>query len=285
MRIIRPINNNIVSARDSDGAEVIVVGKGIGFRAKEGSPIPDKKIQKIYRMSSQNETDRLKDLFASLPPEYIQLTDEIFTFAKEMLRKGLNESAYITLADHIHFSIQRYREGMGFQNALHSEIRRFYPTEYAIGKHALDLIDNHLGVRLPRDEAASIAMHLLNAEYDISVSETYAATKLMDGMLDIVASYTGHRVSEDEGYYGGRFITHLIYLAQRVLKNEGLPPGDDALYEMLAAQYPSDIACGKAVATFIEREHGYPVSNEETATLAIHLRHLRMEREAPPPQR
>lgn len=170
---------------------------------------------------------------------------------------------------------------MVFQNALLSEIRRFYPTEYAIGKHALELIDSRLGVRLPRDEAASIAMHLLNAEYDITVSEAFTATELLNRMLDIVAENTGRHLQEDENYYGDRFITHLIFLAQRVLKNESLPVGDEILYRMMESQYPVETACAKAISQYIQSEYGYLISHEETANLAIHIRRVGLEKDEP----
>lgn len=276
LKIIRAINNNIISARDTDGTEVIVTGKGIGFKAREGAPLPADKVQKVYRMSTQNETDRLKELFASLPEEYIRLTDEIFGFAKRMLHKPLHESAYITLADHLHFAVTRHKDGMDFQNILEGEVRRFYPDEYAIGRHALDVIDQRLSVRLPKDEAASIAMHLLNAEYDISVSDTFAATTLMDGLVNLLAAQGVHLADDD--YYCERFVTHLKFLAQRVVKDEHLPKSDDDFYHMMRAQYPKEVACAEVLAGHIQTEHGYTLSAEDIAGLAVHVRRVSQPR-------
>ncbi len=275
MKILRAINNNIVSARDEDGAEVIATGKGIGFKAREGAEIDPARVQRVYRMHTQNETDRLKELFANLPEAYIRLTDDIFGFAKRMLNKRLYEGAYITLADHLHFAVQRHREGLGFQNILAGEVRRFYPQEYAIGKHALDLIEQRLAVRLPADEAASIAMHLLNAEYDISVSDTFAATTLLDGMVELL-EHRGVRLPEAD-YYAERFVTHLRYLAQRVAKKQVLPGGDDGFYQMMRDQYPGEVACAEALAAHIEKNGRFTLSKEEIADLAVHIRRVRAD--------
>ena len=53
----------------------------------------------------------------------------------------LNQNVYLALTDHIDFALRRFKDGMLFENALYSEIRRFYPEEFQIGCHALDLIE------------------------------------------------------------------------------------------------------------------------------------------------
>jgi len=277
MEIFKPINNNIVSALDDNGREVVVIGKGLGYKANPGTKIPLEKIDKIFVMSNQNNMDRLKDLFASLPAEYIELTDEILTYAKTHLGKRLNETAYFTLADHISFAVTRHRQGMEFQNILLPEVRRFYPKEFEIGVYALRLMQKKFSIGMPEDEAASIAMHILNAEYDISISETVRATKLMDQILAIVTDETGY-VMAAGNYHCERFFTHLRYLAQRIIRGEALPEyGDDGFFEVLAAQYPEEMQCAKAVATTTFASHQYTLSKEEISRLTIHIRHVRLK--------
>ena len=50
MKIDKVMNNNVVSSIDEDGQEIIVVGTGVGFQGKEGKPVDEKKIQKIFRL-------------------------------------------------------------------------------------------------------------------------------------------------------------------------------------------------------------------------------------------
>ncbi len=270
MRLLKSINNNIVTALDNDGIEVIVVGKGIGFRAKEGKELDPSSIQKTYRMENQKDTDRLKDLFSSLPPKYIELTDEIFGYAKRVLNKRLNERAYLTLADHIHFAVQRYRDGQMFSNALLNDVRRFYSTEYQIGLHALEIIQKRLNIVFPCDEAASIAIHILDAEYDISVKGTFDAAKLMNGILDIVENREHFKI-HDGKYYDDRFLTHLKFLTQRIVKNEPLPEGDNGLYSLLCVKFKKEIHCGNAVAKYLKKTCDAEIPRQEIACIAIHL--------------
>lgn len=273
LELLRSINNNIVSAMDEQGREVVVVGKGIGYKATEGSTIAPEKIDKIYVMSNPNNTERLKELFACLPQEYIEVTDEIMTHAKKKLNKRLNEGAYFTLADHLNFAVLRMRQGMDFQNVLLAEVRRFYPAEFEIGIYALDLIKRRLGITMPVDEAASIALHIFNAEYDISVSDAFHSTLLLEEILAIVNRETGVNL-DTQDYYCERFVTHLKYLTQRVMKKEHLSPKEDGLYTLLVENYPEEIRCAKVIAAYIKEKQQYVLSPGEVGSLAIHIRRI-----------
>ena len=46
MIIQKVINNNVVSTFDANGKEVILMGKGIGFRKKAGDELDKNKIEK-----------------------------------------------------------------------------------------------------------------------------------------------------------------------------------------------------------------------------------------------
>ena len=50
MKIIKVINNNVVSALDKDAEEVVIMGKGIGFHAKPGQLVIDEKIEMPIRL-------------------------------------------------------------------------------------------------------------------------------------------------------------------------------------------------------------------------------------------
>ena len=55
MKITKIVNNNIVTSADEHGMEIIVMGRGLGFGQKPGCDIPDNKIEKIFRLSSQHD--------------------------------------------------------------------------------------------------------------------------------------------------------------------------------------------------------------------------------------
>lgn len=63
-------------------------------------------------------------LMSDIPIEYVEISDEIIQYAKTILGVELHDSIYISLTDHIHFAIERYRLGMDIKNALYWEIKR-----------------------------------------------------------------------------------------------------------------------------------------------------------------
>ena len=278
MKLHKPINNNIVSAFDDDNQEIIIIGRGIGYKAKEGSIINRESVQKVFRMSSQRETDHLKALFASIPDAHLEITDKIFSYAKKTLNKRLNERAFISLADHLNFAVQRYHQGMSFQNVLLPEVRHFYPQEFAVGKHALLLIREQLGIEFPDDEAASIALHIFNAEYDVSLSSVFHATKLMDTIAGIATAEFGRMIHESD-YFSERFFLHIKLLALRVVNRECLPRQDEKFTEFMeltSTRYPEELACAKKIADYILREHGYELSQEEVFNMTMHMKRIRI---------
>lgn len=55
---------------------------------------------------------------------------------------------------------------MVFQNALLWEVKEYYVKEYEVGKMAQKLVKEREEVALSDDEAAFIALHIINAEED-----------------------------------------------------------------------------------------------------------------------
>ena len=172
MKIGKVINNNVVSSFDENGQEIILVGTGIGFQGKEGKKINETKIQKIFRPEDPGMTNRLKELLMDLPMEQLEVSTEIIEHAKRTLDTELNENIYITLTDHIHFAVQRYQEHMVFPNPMLREVKLFYDKEFQLGEYALEMIHQRLGIRLPIDEAVSVALHIVSAEFDTRVKDT-----------------------------------------------------------------------------------------------------------------
>ena len=82
MRIDRVINNNVVSAIEENGTEVVVMGKGVGFQMRHGMTIPEEQIEKVFRLDNPSSMDQFKNLVASLPPERLQISTEVIQYAK-----------------------------------------------------------------------------------------------------------------------------------------------------------------------------------------------------------
>lgn len=273
MQVERVINNNVVSAFDPKGKEVIIMGKGIGFQAKQGKEIDQTFVEKIFYLESQSAVNKFKELIENLPLEHIQVSNEIITYADKVLNRKLNPNIYITLTDHINFAIERFLQEMMFDNPLLWDVQRLYRQEYLIGEYAVALIDKRLGIRLPVDEAASIALHIVNAEYNTIMSQTMNITKILPRVLQIVKGEFGITLEESSLHYE-RFVTHLRFLVQRILCREQLDNIDMEFCEMVKNLYPLEYKCSEKIADYLMTSFQDVIVVEELAMLAIHIRRV-----------
>lgn len=277
MNIIKVINNNVVSALDDNNEEVIIMGKGLGFQAKSGQKIDETNIEKVFRLNDQSETSKFKELLQAMPLEHIQISVEIIDYAKSILKKGMNPNIYITLTDHINFAVNRMKEGMRFSNPLYWETKTFYPSEYLIGEYAVGLIRKELNVEFDRDEAASIALHIVNAEYNTDMSNTMKITTTIREVLEIVEEHLGMKLDEESLHYS-RLITHLKFLVQRVSSNQMLNDHQEELSRMIRALYPDECVCSEKIVQYLEeRYENCKVTQDEITYLTVHIRRINAE--------
>lgn len=142
MKVNKVINNNVVSAVDQDGTEVVIMGRGVGYHMRKDMEIPNEKIEKIFRLDNPGTMTKFRSLLAQIPLEHLQISSEIIDYAKNVLNRKLNHSIYLTLTDHINFSIERIQKKMIFANPLIREVKNFYKEEYLVGEYAITLIEN-----------------------------------------------------------------------------------------------------------------------------------------------
>ena len=271
--IEKVINNNIISAYEKSGAEVIVMGRGIGFKKKQGEVVPADQISKIFRIKSRTLTEQFKELLANMPLERVRISDEIISHAKDHLKLKLNQSIYVTLTDHINFAIERVSQGIEPQNALLWEIKRFYPQEFQLGIYALELIQDRLGILLPEDEAGFIALHFVNAEYGTDIRDAVKFPDQMQAIVDIVEHDLGILLDESSLHYE-RFVTHIKFLIQQIYRKELLSSEDRELSLMMQRKYPREYQCSVKVAEYIMQATGSRLSEEEIMYLSVHIRRV-----------
>lgn len=274
MKIDKIINNNLIRTFDNNGKEILVMGCGLGFQKKIGDTIDRSKIEKIYAIENKNDSNKLMNLLSEIPLEYIQVSNEIISYAKYSLGKRLNDNIYISLTDHISFAIERYKQGLNFKNALLWEIKRFYNHEFLIGKEALTIIKKRLDIMLSEDEAASIALHIVNAQLNSrDMNDTLDITKMIQNILNIVKFHFNIELDEYSLHYE-RFITHLKFFAQRILSGKVVKSDDANFCEMIKEQYKDAYLCAEKVKKYILKEFNHEISDEEIMYLIVHIKRI-----------
>ncbi|MCM2990748.1 PRD domain-containing protein [Bacillus safensis] len=271
MEIIKVLNTSVVLAKRDDGKEIIVMGKAIGFKNKPGSLIQESDIQKIYVLEDQSTSNDLAELMRETPEEFLIMTDEIISYAKRRLSTHLNEHLYISLTDHLFMAAKRFKENLTIQNRLLWEVKKFYPEEFSIGMHALELIEKQLGIQLPEEEAANIAFHLVNAQQTKdNLNQIVMMTNMVKDILNIIKMHYKIDIPTDTINYS-RFLTHLQFFVQRLLENKMLETDDHDLIDQIIRKYPEEVKCVEKIEKYIKTNVDYTISNDEKMYLIIHV--------------
>jgi beta-glucoside operon transcriptional antiterminator len=273
MEIVKIINNNVVSSMDAKGRETIVMGKGIGFGKRSGDSIDEKLVEKVFRLPDESKS-RFENLIADIPYEHTRLASDIITYANAYLEKKLSKGIYITLTEHLNYAIERQRQNIVFQNALLWEVKRFYTKEYEVGIHALEMIKEETGLEFAEDEAASIALHILNAEVDgINISDAMSMPGMIKDILNIVR-YTMNEDIDEKTIAYERFMTHLKFFIQRALTRQYYKDDDTEELEEFKSfieRSPKEHMAAMRIKSYMLAKMDYEVSKEEILYLTLHI--------------
>lgn len=280
MIIKKIFNNNSILALDSNKREVVVMGAGIGFRKNVGDKIDIEKVEKTFILKEKDASEKFKIILEDIPKEIIYVCYDIIEYAKNILNTKLSEYIYITLTDHISNTIKLYKEGFNISNPIIWEIKKFYPREFKISLKALEFIEEELGVKLPDDEAANIALHLVNSQLNNSykeVEDVTKQTKMINDILNIVRYTYNIKLDEDSLSYD-RFITHLRFFFKRLNKKnnnkeESIDNTDDFLLKQVKEKYTDAYKCMLKIENYLNKE----LDDEEKLYLTVHIQRITNE--------
>ena len=273
MLISKILNNNVVISEE-DQEEVILMGRGLAFGRKVGQEIPDELIEKKYVLSENR-----RQLLMELPAEVMEMSDKIISFAREKLQKKLKDTAFLAMADHIHGVLLRLEDDIYLKNFLMWDIKRFFPIEFEVGQYAKQLLSAYVSRELPDDEAAFMALTLVNAELENGDGTARDLTMMMEEIMTIV-KYSLEISLDEEDIYLERFMTHLKFFCERVLTNSGNRDlEDNEMFDLLKCKYPLAYETTRKIAEFLKQTRNYQTSEDEQLYLTIHL--SRMKRRMP----
>ena len=269
MIINKVLNNNVVTIISENGEEAVVMGRGLAFQKKKGDEIDESKIEKIFVLENKSINEKLLTLVNDIPAKYLEIAEDIIKYAENKLSTKLNENIYLTLTDHISFAISRAEKNLEIKNAMLWDIKRLHKDEFDVGIHALRVIKENLNVELPEDEAASIAMHILNGELDQEMPEIVDMIKLIEEILKMVKYHFNIEFDEESiNYY--RFITHLKFFTQRLSSGRYYEDNDNDLFDMIKLKYPNSYECVKRIEGFVKQKYATQLTKEEMLYLIIH---------------
>ncbi|MEA5155300.1 PRD domain-containing protein [Raineyella sp.] len=280
MEILRVFNNNVVLSRDASGQEVILTGRGLGFRARPGDSVDPARVARTFVPHDGRDPDNLGTQIAAIPPEHIVLADEALEIARHELDTELPTHVVVALADHLSFAIKRVAAGMVLDYPLRSEISHLYPKELAAATHIVAYVNARLDQPIPDDEAIAVTLHLVNAGFATGdLSETYRITGLFRQLFDVLEQAYGRPFDRDT-VSAARFITHLRYFFIRMKKGEQLAEGHEILAAAIQQAYPEAYACALKLTAVLELRLGDEITDNEVLYLTMHVARLASEKEA-----
>lgn len=269
MQIKQIFNNNVLLA-DQNGHDLVLIGRGLGFKQHPGNSV-DKKWFEMF-----------KELIEEIEPIYFEVSSQIINIATKQLQTNFSDYLLIALADHIHFAIERYNEGNIIQNKLLWEIKHYYPDEYTVGQQSLDLIQKKFSVNLPDDEAGFIGIKFVENQPNVTDKSSLTQTsELIHAIIQIVTYQLNITLTSDSlGFQ--RFITHVRFFATRLIKHKKMSEttsDDEFLYKHVTQKYQQAFACTLKICTFLYETKKFSVSKNEQIYLTIHIQRILREKE------
>jgi beta-glucoside operon transcriptional antiterminator len=273
MHVVKVLNNNALIANDN-GRDVVAIGLGISFRYVKGQEMPKEAAEQIFVASSAQPIDRLSAFLDELPLEQLRVATEICEAAPGTLSRKPPESLIIAIADHITFACQRIQQGIPLQNPLKWEIAQLYPRELEAGRQGIQMIKERLGVELPDDEAASIAMHLVNAQFTATgLHQGVRMTETLTQVLDMVDQTFGVKVDRDS-MSASRFVTHMRYVFARLDGAGQIKATPPELVNSIESAYPEAFGCALRICFLLQMVFDGEVGRDECAFVALHVARL-----------
>ena len=269
MRVVRRINNNVAVCEDASGMEVVAMGKGIGF----GDLPREISLDDIERTFYEVDANLISGM-SGVSSEVFALAVKVADRARRELEDEFSPNLAFTLADHIAFAIRRTNENIRVRMPLACDVEQSCPGEFRIARQTLRLIDRELGCRLPDDEAAGIALSLVNArlapKQEQTAEEAMRDEEMLEDITEIVENEFNMLIDRRTFAYS-RYATHVMYLFERLHQGKCLDTAVAGLLSGAQEQFPQGTSCVEKIANHIEELWGTPVSQDERLFLMLHV--------------
>lgn len=268
MKMKKKINNNVALCYDSKGKEVIVTGRGIGF-VNPNTNIDLAKIERTFYNLNREYIHMLDDL----SPQAFKVADIVIHYAADKLLCELNDNLLFSLADHIDFALERFHRNLNQKLPIFHDVEHLFETEMEIGRFALRQIKKEYDVELPEEEAARIALNILNSEYNPMRKSTKINNQIIDDITEIIERIFHIQINRHNFNYS-RFATHMYYLFKRENENKVINSRNRELYQTMVTAYPLTNRCVNLICDYFENTRNWNLSEEERLYLILHINRL-----------
>ncbi|PXX78951.1 PRD domain-containing protein [Dielma fastidiosa] len=270
MLVKKKINNNFAICLDSNGQEIIAYGKGIGF-GKMPYQLEDLSLVERTFYDIDNHMVLLAN---QIPEKTFEVATKIVDIANLYLNNSFSSNLIFSLADHITFAIDRLNKGIFIANPLGKDINFLYEKELQVGRIALNIVENELGVRLPDKEVTNIAIHFIEAEvYSSNTAEFQSKEQVITEIMDLLEKEMEISIDKNDATYI-RFVTHLEYLLKRSPSKVETSSKNMQLFEQSKAEFTEAYQGAMLISDYIYANLKWLPNEEELLYLIIHINRL-----------
>lgn len=155
--IERIINNNVISASNQQGLEVILTGKGIGFQKKVGEFVDDKKIERVFVPERR------------IDPEYILDASYFVNTIIQMIEKHFRMKIdpawyeYGIFTNHLKYLAQKVFAGIEDDmddDDFYRSVQQKHYEAYECVKKILGFIQEHYRFSLSEEEKMYLTVYV-----------------------------------------------------------------------------------------------------------------------------
>ncbi|TFE00473.1 glucose PTS transporter transcription antiterminator GlcT [Jeotgalibacillus salarius] len=270
--IVKKILNNNVLIAELNSSEVVMIGKGIGFKRQTQSTISEEEVEKLFVLRNEKEQDQFKKLLPYVEEDLLKVIISSIELIRERTQTFLNEHIHVALTDHLIFAVNRLMRGMSISNPFLLETKALYPYEYEIAKEVVQLINDRAHIYLPEGEIGFIALHIHSAMLNRNVHEVNSHSQLIGRLVQLIETQFDVNLDKESIDYM-RLVRHLRYTVERVVRGEKVDePEKIAL--LLKEEYPMCYNLSWKLIKIMQQTLKKPVYDAEAVYLTMHLQRI-----------
>ncbi|MGL4820615.1 MAG: PRD domain-containing protein [Bacilli bacterium] len=267
--IIKSFNNNVLLCTEQEtGAEVMLIGTGIGFSKRPNDVFHEtERIDKKFVLSDDEQTSNFKQMFLSLNENYLGAATEAMSIIEERLQQSIPNQKRLALVDHIVFALQRVEEGYLLESPFIDEVRVLYTHEWNIAQSVVEHLNLSAQSKLPIDEVAFITFHIASIVEEKKPTESRKTAAIVADCVSFVETTTGHALARTSLAYS-RFVSHLRFVVERSITGEII---ENPMTEHIAEKLPQPFHIAEQLAGVLLKKYKIQLTRDEQAFIALHL--------------
>ncbi len=272
LTVKKVLNNNVLIAEHPEYAEVVLIGKGLGFGKTPGEFVAGETAEKFFVLKEAKEQEQYKQLLDYVDEGFIGLMNDIVELVEARFKVRLHEHIHIALTDHLFYAIKRVKQGLDIKNPFLPETELAYPKEFTVAAEIIDYISDQLKITIPDGEIGFVALHIHSALTRRSLQEVNRHTQLISDLVQIIEDSLELTIDRKDVNYL-RLVRHLHHVIERI-NNEQYMDNQDSLKKVLQAEYPVCYNLSWKLIKIMQQALKKAVPDAEAVYLTLHLQRL-----------